>query len=147
MRKYRVLIAAWSLALVGCTGQITKSTDMVFDASVGAPGGGSDLVLETSFTQVQTQLLTPSCALSGCHGGTVFPHLSAGSAYANLVNAPSSAGFRQVSPGDPGASYLLTKITGGEGMRGGRMPPGGTPLDSVRIALVRAWIADGAAQD
>lgn len=139
-----ILTVAGALTLAGCSKD--TSTEMVFDTPPGGNNGESDPPVAT-FTLVQTQVLTPSCATVGCHAGGAYPNLSPDRAYANLVGAASSAGVSQVTVGDPGASYLMTKITGGPGMVGSRMPPGAAPLDSTRTALVRAWIERGAPDD
>jgi hypothetical protein len=135
-------VASGALVLSGCLDGVTTRTDMVFDPP--DDGGGPPLA---TFALVQQQVLGPSCALSGCHADAAYPNLSPANAYANLVNAASSAAFPEVTPGDPAASYLLVKLTGGPGMFGSRMPADGAPLDSTRIDLVRRWIARGAPND
>ncbi|MEM6992835.1 MAG: DUF5777 family beta-barrel protein [Myxococcota bacterium] len=45
-----------------------------------------------------------------------------------------------VVPGDPDASYLLTKMVGGD-MQGELMPIGDDPLPSEQLTAVRNWIA------
>jgi len=142
MPKCPILTLVCALALGGCSKD--TSTEMVFDPTVGSPDAGSG---PATFTLVRTQVLAPSCAIAGCHAGSAYPNLSADRAYTNLVGAPSSTGGLQVTAGDPDASYLMTKLTGGPGMEGDRMPQGGAPLDSTRVALVRAWIERGAPQD
>lgn len=42
--------------------------------------------------------------------------------------------------GDPDASYLMTKLTGGKGMKGDLMPLGGDKLAKADIEAVRAYI-------
>ena len=142
MCKRLILTLLCISSLVGCSKD--TSTEMVFDATAGGPDGESG---PATFTLVQTQVLRPSCATAGCHAGVAYPNLSADRAYASLVNAPSSVGVTMVTPGDPGNSYLMTKLTGAPGMVGDRMPQGAAPLDSTRIALVRAWIERGAPRD
>jgi mono/diheme cytochrome c family protein len=46
-----------------------------------------------------------------------------------------------VVPGNVGESLLLEKVTAGEG---GRMPPEGAPLTEKQIALLKAWVEQGA---
>ena len=98
-------------------------------------------------------ILTQNCAFAGgCHAGTSpaqNQNLSAGLAYANLVNVPANEapGLMRVRPGQPDSSYLVHKIQGTQatvGGSGGRMPLGGTPLTAAQIARIRAWISLGA---
>jgi hypothetical protein len=62
------------------------------------------------------------------------------------VPAEDQAGAVRVVPGDPDGSYLVQKLAAAEGIAGDPMPPP-EGLDAERLALVRAWIAAGAAQD
>jgi uncharacterized protein YjdB len=103
--------------------------------------------LNVSFsTQVQP-IFTTSCARAGCHT-TPSPqenmNLSAGNAYAAIVNVPSNqVALMRVLPGDPDNSYLVQKIQGGAGIT--RMPADGPPfLTAGQIQLIRDWIAAGA---
>ncbi|MCH9687694.1 MAG: hypothetical protein K0V04_40060 [Deltaproteobacteria bacterium] len=60
----------------------------------------------------------------------------------SLVGIPSAAnGQPLVVPGDPDASYLLTKMRGGEGMEGEVMPLGDDPLPPEQLQIVSDWIA------
>ncbi len=60
----------------------------------------------------------------------------------SLVGIPSIAnGKPLVVPGDPDASYLLLKMTGGEGMEGDLMPLGDDPLSKDKLQAVSDWIA------
>jgi len=102
-----------------------------------------------TFTQLQDNIFSKSCALSGCHTGTFPPqglNLTAGLAYNNLVGVQSQEkqGVLRVAPGDPANSYIIMKITGAAGIAGGRMPLGRTPLSSEQIESIRLWIQSGA---
>lgn len=72
--------------------------------------------------------------------------LSAGKAYAGLVNAPSSAcaGKLEVVPGSVQQSYLMNKLTGVGMCAGTVMPKAGSPLPAGQVDLFRAWICNGA---
>ncbi len=137
-------IACLAAAVAACSDWLTRDTDMVFEPPADGDGGPP---LTATFGAVQAQVIAPACALSGCHANGAYPDLRAHVAYANLVGAPSSAGYPLITAGDPQRSYLLLKLTGGPGMVGSRMPIGAAPLDSSRIALVRAWIERGAPND
>ena len=145
MFRYLIAVLLFAAAMVGCA---DHQTDMVFDPRPGEPGDGLGDDQMVMLSMVQQQVLDVSCALSGCHADAEYPNLSASHAFFSLIGGPSSVdGVPLVTPGDPEASYLMTKITGGRGMLGARMPASRAPLDSTRIALVRAWIAQGAAND
>lgn len=104
-----------------------------------------------TFTRVQREVFTPSCALSGCHAG-VSPvlglSLEAGKAYGNLVGVPAVQSSRlRVAPGLPEDSFLVSKITADAGIVGSRMPLGGPPLPSETQHLVIDWVRRGAPND
>ncbi len=106
---------------------------------------------EPTFTRVWSEVLQPSCTYSGCHSGTGSASLGwddADGAYAALVGVESTqaAGVELVAAGDPDSSYLMWKLEDSAEIEGDFMPPD-TALDADRLALVRAWIAAGAAND
>jgi len=101
---------------------------------------------EVTFSQVQA-IFNASCAVSGCHAGASPQqgmNLSAGVAYANIVNVASvqNPALSRITPDDPDNSYLFRKISG-TNITGSRMPLGGT-LSAAQIDLVRDWIEAGA---
>lgn len=114
------------------------------------PGNGP------SFAEVQS-VFDASCVSSACHndgtraGGLT---LAAGSSYDALVGvAPANPNARDdglllVTPSEPDQSFLLNKLTGelapGDGAL---MPLTGAALPDSDIALVREWIAAGAARN
>lgn len=103
-----------------------------------------------TFSRVQAEVFTPSCALSGCHSGAspkVGMDLSAGKAYAQIVNVRSVESARlRIAPGDPDASYLISKVRGDATITGSRMPLGGT-LPPEREKLLVDWVRRGAPND
>ncbi|MEZ4699596.1 MAG: hypothetical protein R2834_04645 [Rhodothermales bacterium] len=134
MRHPLTYIALFVLVLAGC-----EKDDPV----------GPDPNNQTAtFTDIQNTIFTTSCALSGCHAGASPQqgmNLSAGQAYANIVNVPSNENpqMNRITPNDPDNSYLFLKISG-TNISGSRMPLGGSPLSDDKIAMVREWIEDGA---
>ncbi len=116
------------------------------------PGlGGQPIDPTATFTRVQTEIFTPTCAAIGCHdrlGRQQDLQLSVGSAYSQTVGRPSveMPQLLRVAPGDPANSYLYRKITGA-GITGDRMPQGGPYLTDAQIKLVRDWIRRGAPND
>ncbi len=116
--------------------------------TITVTGGGS----QATFSAVQSQIFTPSCAFSGCHGGGAPAeglNLSSGTAYANIVNVRSSqrGNLDRIEPGNPDASYLYLKVTGDSSISGLRMPRSGQPLSQELIDLLRDWIERGAPND
>jgi hypothetical protein len=51
--------------------------------------------------------------------------------------------MNRVTPFDPAASYLLTKLEGNQTV-GARMPLGAAALDSIDIQNIKNWISNGA---
>ena len=101
-----------------------------------------------SFAEIQDTILTPTCAVSGCHTGANPPdglNLSAGEAYSNIVDIASvqMPDLFRIEPGDPDNSYLIRKVEG-SGIVANRMPLNDDPLTDDQIALLRQWVSDGA---
>ena len=106
-------------------------------------------VVTAQFSDIEQKVFAKSCALSNCHTGD-FPaqglDLTPGQAYQNLVNVPSFAvpSWMLVEPNRSDRSYLITKIAGGDSLKGGLMPLNGPPLRQEVIDSIRAWIDRGA---
>lgn len=127
----------------------TKNTDEAMD-------GGA--LTKDSWTIIQDDILTLSCATSGCHGSTsdatYLQHnllLNSTKAYENLVNvvskneAAKTAGLVRVKPGDHMNSLLLHKIDcQSPSTYGASMPLGGTNLTVGQIEFIKQWIMKGA---
>jgi len=112
-----------------------------------------------SFAQLQTSVLTQSCAVSGCHvsasaaasGNLV---LSPDVAYDNLVGArPSNLaaqrdGLKRVTPFKPDSSLLFQKVVlalaAHGGVYGNVMPVGTQALPQGQVDFIRKWIEAGA---
>ena len=139
----RVRVVLLSLLIVSC-GKLNEITD---------PGGGNGEPVDqtATFTRVQTEIFTPTCAVIGCHdtlGRQQNQVLSAGQAYTNILNRPSEEmpNLMRIRPNDVANSYLYRKITGA-GITGERMPQFGPPLPDAQIKLIRDWIRRGAPND
>ncbi len=104
-----------------------------------------------TFTRVQREIFTPTCALSGCHAGTSPQQgltLESGRSYASLVGAVSAeTQLLRVSPFLPNESYLVVKVRGDASILGARMPFGGAPLSSSQVQLIVDWVRRGAPND
>ena len=135
--KAHIVFVALVCTGTSCSSPIT-SADMVFDSAAEGPA---------TFAQVQTTIFDVSCALSGCHGDSAWPNLSAGRAYDNIVDVESSRGLALVDSDDPDNSYLYRKLLADADIAGVRMPPGGPYLTPDALETVRTWIENGAPND
>lgn len=114
-------------------------------SSGGEPG-------PSTFSDIQEQIFTPTCALAGCHDAASASQglvLEAESSYANLVNVPSNQVpfLLRVDPRNADGSYLLDKLRGSAGISGVRMPIGGPFLTEAQLDGIEAWIDSGAPQN
>ena len=137
VRASTYLILA-ALALGGCSGGDGTGLD-------GPPP------LEASFSSIQANVFTPTCATAGCHQGASAPQglrLEEAVSYAMLVNVASSEdpGVLRIAPGNPDASYLVQKLEGSASV-GAQMPLNAAPLPQATIDVIRQWITDGAMDD
>ena len=120
MRASAPLLFLALVAVFGC-GKLKEPT------APGA-GGGDPIDPTATFSRVQNEVFTPTCAAIGCHdpiGQQEQQILTVGRAYAQTVNHPSieMPSLLRVAPGDPANSYLYRKVTGA-GITGDRMPQG-----------------------
>jgi len=104
-----------------------------------------------NFSEIQANVFTPTCAVSGCHQGAAAPQglrLDEASSYGLLVGMASTEvmSLLRVDPGDPDNSYLIQKLEGTAAV-GARMPLNGNPLSQATIDTIRQWIIDGAIDD
>lgn len=119
----------------------------------------ADPVAEGSFGLLQQKILTPSCALSGCHAGvsdnTYAQHqlvLKGAGVYEALINGAVkntqavAAGLKQVAPKDLDKSFFYQKLafTQSKYKFGNAMPLGADPLGAKQLEFIRQWINAGA---
>ena len=116
------------------------------------PEASSSISNETTvtFSRIQKEIFTVSCALSGCHTGANAAaglDLSSGKAYSNLVNVQSAfdANILRVVPGNSANSFLIKRLRN-TGESPSIMPPQGK-LNEAAIQLVETWITNGAIND
>lgn len=138
IRRTVLAIALLARFLVACDGG---------DGS-GLPDAGP---LEPRFSSIQANVLTPNCAVTGCHFGANAPQglrLDPASSYGLLVGVPSreEPGVLRIAPGDPDNSYLVRKVEG-RASTGARMPLNAPALPQSTIAVIRQWVSDGAIDD
>jgi hypothetical protein len=102
-----------------------------------------------SFASV-APILADNCTNSGCHAGNMPKEgldLTAAKAYAELVNvraAQCKDGRVLVPTNGSGRSYLLQKLYGQNMCSGSQMPKAGVSVPSADLALIEAWICNGA---
>lgn len=104
-----------------------------------------------TFARVRTEVFAASCASSGCHAGGHAPlglALDGAAAWTNLVGVPSAESrLLRVAPGDPDASFLVSKIRVDGEIVGAAMPPDAPRLSASQIRLVVDWVRRGAPND
>lgn len=111
-----------------------------------AAGGGTAL----TFSQIQAEIFTPTCAKSGCHAASTAQEgliLDAGRSYSLLVGHPATeqSALNRVQPGSPETSYIILKLRGDPSISGQRMPQDGPPfLTAAQIDGIAGWIRAGA---
>ena len=86
-----------------------------------------------------------SCATSGCHGGEqpkMKLSLAADDVPINMIGVPSKQNGKLmlIDTEDPSRSYLLLKMTGGEGKKGKKMPIMKKPLTEDELSAVITWV-------
>ena len=113
----------------------------------GNNGGARAIVADPSFTNVIQEIFNrKGCAAGSCHGSFEAEslNLTAGSAYANLVNVTATqASVARVIPGNANDSYLVVKLEGRQSF-GQQMPLGGSALDNIDLTNIKNWINQGA---
>lgn len=135
------LVIASGIVITSCSENISTECDC--DPVTPLPG----VKTLTNFSEIQKQVLTPSCATSGCHSGSSSQanlDLSEGSSYNALVNTTSllNPNFKRVKPGDSNNSFLI-KMLRNSGDGSSQMPPFGKLNNSV-IDSIAMWIDKGA---
>jgi len=111
------------LIMIGCT----KTTTVPIDNTPA-------ITTTVSFSKDIEPILTKSCALSGCHSGSVAPNLSA----ATALNALQNGNFINTSA--PKSSDVYLWLTGKKAVA---MPAGSANNPSNINALMLAWITQG----
>jgi hypothetical protein len=133
--------------------------DLLATADAGPRGdGATGCTGSVTFQNVLTGVLSHCGGPIGCHrsgrltGGGLL--LQDAVAYQNLVGVPSTANpaKQRVVPGDPGASFLMQKLTNTQGPEEGKPMPQGDgiqwqQLPDAQLNELRCWIAAGARND
>lgn len=137
MHRFGLSLAVFILFVTaGCADKIISECD---DSSL------NDNPMKATLSEIQSKIITPTCATTGCHTGpspTGGLDLSAGKAFANLVNVKSGEEpqLLRVAPGNSSASFIIRKLNGsGTSV----MPPSGK-LNQALIDSISSWIDRGA---
>jgi hypothetical protein len=139
MSNFTKFIISISILVIinSCADHIVESTPSIIDKQ------NQNKVL-AEFSSIQTRVFNLSCSVSGCHDGNIFPNLSEGSAFSNIVGVTGSSGQNLIEPGDANNSYLYLKIIGTSGILGDQMPKWQDPLPGEVIDSIKTWINNGA---
>jgi len=163
-----LIVAAGAFACIGGVSPVQCAIDADCGASAFCAKGAcidgtrSCPVLQPTFSSINSRFLQVSCGAGqlNCHAGDSVAVQSgpsfAGHPYATLVNAPaanrlgSARGLVLVKPGDPGASFLVTKLqlTSTDPAFGPGQPasaPGSTC--AATLGAIEQWIQLGAPDD
>ena len=150
MKYIKVSVISFVIMIfIFCMSSCTKNTNEVILESTSA---------KDSWSIIQENILTPTCATSGCHASTNDANyaqhnllLTSATAYDNLINiisknaAAKTAGLVRVKPGDFMSSLLYQKVDCQTTLKyGALMPLGGTNLTLGQIEFIKQWIIKGA---
>jgi hypothetical protein len=128
--------------------------------ALGVLGCGGSPTPPTTFTEINAQILKPSCAaFSSCHSAagakqagnldlSADPYTALVGAMCDNNKAKAEARLR-VKPSDSANSFLYMKLvlTGSKTGYGDPMPQSNLPLDAYLIEGVKTWIDKGAPND
>jgi hypothetical protein len=104
----------------------------------------------SKFSEIQKNILTPTCALAGCHLGSNAQgnlDLSEGKSYSNIVNVQSLLfpSYKIIVPGNKEQSLLYLAVDYKFSQL--QMPLTGSKLDQYLIDSLGVWIDKGAPND
>lgn len=146
-RRYQAGRAAAAFALAVAAVAAAGCGDVKSPTAPPPPAAGG---IAFTFSQVQAEVFTPSCAKAGCHVAGIAAGqlvLQAGASYGEIVgrSAIGNPSLDRVEPGDPERSYLLKKLRGDADITGDRMPQDGPPfLSQEQFEGIAGWIWAGA---
>ncbi len=141
-----VTLSATGALLHGCSGGDGSGV-----ASAPPPPPPPPPPFGANFSEIQSNVFSPTCATAGCHQGASAPQglrLDEVNSFGLLVGVASSEvpSLLRVAANDPDNSYLVQKLEGTATV-GSQMPLGGAPLPQATIDVIRQWISDGAIDD
>jgi hypothetical protein len=121
------------------------------DGSSSPPVQPPGATFGPNFSEIQSNVFSPTCATTGCHFGAGAPQglrLDEVNSYGLLVGVASmeDPAVLRVAAGDPNNSYLIQKLEG-TASSGAQMPLNAPALEQSVIDVIRQWITDGAIDD
>lgn len=144
--KNLLLTAVCSLGLlfVSCGDNSTGTNGGTGNGNGNGDGGNGGTPSEPTFSNVQN-ILSSSCATSGCHDSSTEQNGVNLTSYDDVMNSVGQQyGENVVQADDAAGSPLVDKIESGNPEFGDRMPPGGPYLSTDDIDLIKDWINEGA---
>ncbi len=128
------------------TGRLAAAV-LALGLAVGCGADEERKPVEANFQSIHDNMLTLSCASSGCHGGSkpasnLAFDKGADAAYAALMTRATEGGLLRVEPFEPEQSELYLRLTGTS--KSGALMPQTGKLPSADLTAVYKWIADGA---
>ncbi|HTE54880.1 MAG TPA: hypothetical protein VK698_28700 [Kofleriaceae bacterium] len=148
MRGAQLAILLAIAPAAACGGSDIDAGGSGIDAGVGDdPLAIDDEVAAGSLDQIHREIVSQRCSGQPglCHNGQFEPNLSTPALfYDYMVRRPAleKPDRLRVEPGDPDASFLVDKLRNRD--VGTQMPLGAEPLAEEEIALIEAWIENGA---
>ncbi len=156
MSKYCLFFLFCGIVFLSCQKDHTNPYD-----EQDLPNNGSDTVLvdlpATSFAGIHANILSPTCARSGCHDGNFEPDFrTIEGSYNTLVdhpiikNDPQNTYQVRVKPGNPDQSLLFARLTFDIDGNSGLMPlsvDSGSDWEEKKedyIQNIKDWIQQGA---
>jgi len=153
-----LILVIFSFSMESCKKDTSQSSTGGIAASDTNQAGVGAVSAKATWSIIQDNILTPSCATSGCHASTSDANyvqhnllLTSATAYDNLINiisknaAAKTAGLVRVKPTDYINSLLYQKIDcQATTQYGAMMPLGGTNLTLGQIEFIKQWIIKGA---
>ncbi|MFO0563779.1 MAG: hypothetical protein U0269_37490, partial [Polyangiales bacterium] len=134
------LAIAASLALTACPGRITDPSPFIGGNNEGGTAGCS-----IASTQIESQLIRPRCATTGCHDRSTRAgslDLQSPDIGPRLLGQTSTCmGRPLIDPANRSGSYFISKVADGTPTCGARMPLGAPPFNASEIACVRTWVS------
>lgn len=107
-----------------------------------APAAGQERAATVSFRQQVEPILRAQC--SSCHSASSPASGLAVETPTTLFHGGGKFGVKIIVPGQPGQSVLLAYL---RGTKQPRMPMGGAALTAKQMAVISAWISQGAQID
>ena len=142
LRRYRLAIA------LGCS---------LFGGCIHEPITEPTVVLSDKFSSIQKNIISKTCAVSGCHTGAEpksVLSLDDSVSYRNLMKHGIENDVAKflysalIIPGKPDSSFLFKKIAGPPPTdQGEQMPQRLNPLTRAEITAIKSWILRGAPND